>query len=102
MSLLHTVNKSPFQHNTLVECLALCGPEDALLLLEDGVYAALSSSPCRELLSERIQQGLSCYALSVDVNARIQNQTLITGIQLASDEDFVDLALHHTSTQSWY
>ena len=102
MSLLHTMNKSPFQHGTLRDCLTLCSPGDALLLLEDGAYAALASSPCREALQHQINDGLSCYVLSADLNARIHKQTLIEGIELASDADFVDLVLQHSSTQSWY
>ena len=38
--MLHTVNKSPFEHNGLATCLRYARPGSAVLLIEDGVYAA--------------------------------------------------------------
>ena len=38
--MLHIVNKSPSQSRTLERCLRLAQPGSALLLIEDGVYAA--------------------------------------------------------------
>ena len=38
--MLHIVNKSPSQSRTLDSCLRLAQPGSAVLLIEDGVYAA--------------------------------------------------------------
>ena len=38
--MLHTVNKSPFDHNSLESCLKFARKGSAVLLIEDGVYAA--------------------------------------------------------------
>ena len=38
MAILHTVNKSPFERNSLEACLRLAQPGSAVLLMEDGVY----------------------------------------------------------------
>ena len=40
MSVLHIVNKSPYDRNSLDTCLRLAAPGSAILLIEDGVYAA--------------------------------------------------------------
>ena len=42
--MLHIVNKSPSQTATLASCLRLALDGQALLLIEDGVYAATRGS----------------------------------------------------------
>ena len=44
MTMLHTVNKSPFERNTLETCLSLAKKGSSILLFEDGVYAAVKGS----------------------------------------------------------
>ncbi len=44
MSILHTVNKSPYEKNSLDSCLNLAKEGSAVLLIEDGVYAALKGA----------------------------------------------------------
>jgi len=41
--ILHTVNKSPFEKNTLISCLKHCKPGSSVLLIEDGIFAALEN-----------------------------------------------------------
>ena len=38
--MLHTVNKSPFETNSLETCLGLAKSGSDILLIEDGGYAA--------------------------------------------------------------
>ena len=40
MSTLHTVNKSPFERNSLRTCLGHLTVGDAVLMIEDGVIGA--------------------------------------------------------------
>ena len=40
--MLHTVNKSPFERNALESCLRLAASGASVLLIEDGVVAALA------------------------------------------------------------
>ena len=40
MPMLHTVNKSPFEKDSLDACIAHALEGSAVLLIEDGVYAA--------------------------------------------------------------
>ena len=42
--MLHTVNKSPFEKNSLETCLRLVEDNSSILLIEDGVYGALKNT----------------------------------------------------------
>ena len=92
--MLHTVNKSPFQHNSLESCLRFARKGDVLLLLEDGVYAAAAGTSKSHLLEQAVKR-FAVYALDADIYARGLTQ-LIDEIQLASYADFVDLVEEHT------
>lgn len=102
MSTLHTINKSPFSHTTLASCLQVCGQQDGILLLEDGVFGALNSSPCAEELSAVIATGVKIYALSDDVNARGLLEKLRSDVLMTDYNGFVQLSIKHNCVQSWY
>lgn len=102
MSTLHTVNKSPFSHTTLASCLSVCQPGDALLLIEDGVYAALPSSPQAEQLRHARSAGIRVYALEPDLIARGLAEQHVEAIELTDYAGFVRLSVEQRRTQSWY
>jgi tRNA 2-thiouridine synthesizing protein B len=102
MSTLHTINKSPFSHTTLASCLQVCSKEDGILLLEDGVFGALTSSPYAEELNAMIEAGVKVYALKSDVNARGLQEKIPSSIQLTDYNGFVQLSINHKCVQSWY
>lgn len=102
MSTLHTINKSPFSHSTLASCLQVCGKNDGLLLLEDGVFGAMASAPCAADLSALIASGLKVYALASDVKARGLEAKVRSDILITDYNGFVQLSIEHTSVQSWY
>jgi len=102
MSTLHTINKSPFTHSTLSSCLQVCGNQDGILLLEDGVFGALKNAPYEEELSQLINQGVKVYALYSDVKARGINDKLRSDIELTDYNGFVKLSTEHRCVQSWY
>lgn len=102
MSILHIINKSPFTHNTLRSCIAVCSEQDALLLIEDGVFGALQASPDTEVLQSLMEKNIVVYALSADVNARALTQKIEPRIKLITYEEFVQLTVKHNCTQSWY
>ena len=101
MSVLHIVNKSPYDRNSLDTCLRLALAGSAILLIEDGVYAVRKHSSA----SEKVQQALqnhSVYALQPDLQARgVQAESLIDGIELIDYEGFVKLTTEYDKTQSW-
>lgn len=102
MSTLHTINKSPFSHTTLASCLQVCGKDDGILLLEDGVFGALANSPCAEELTAIIAMGVKVYALKGDVDARGLQEKIPSSIQITDYNGFVQLSIEHKCVQSWY
>ena len=102
MSILHTVNKSPFTSSTLNSCLKVCTKNDGILLLEDGVFGAIQSTPCIQELQSAMNNGISVFVLGADVNARGIEKKLTKGIQLTDYNKFVQLTLHYSCVQSWY
>jgi len=98
--MLHIVNKSPFQSGSLDSCLRLAESGSALLLIEDGVYAATQGSAAEA----RIRQAcatLKVYALRPDMDARGITGRLVDGVALVDYAGFVALAVEHSSSQSW-
>jgi tRNA 2-thiouridine synthesizing protein B len=57
MTLLHTVNKSPFESNTFDICLGYAKDGSTILLIEDGVYAATTGHS----VAEKNQKCQRCY-----------------------------------------
>ena len=98
--MLHTVNKSPFECKTLETCLKFARQGSAVLLIEDGVYAAARDTAVSKQVQEALKT-VSIYALKPDVEARgMQNRT-IDGVRLVDYGGFVDLVVEHNAVQSW-
>ena len=98
--MLHTVNKSPFEHKTLETCLKFARQGSAVLLIEDGIYAAARDTAVSALLQEALQR-VSIYALMPDVEARGMKGRTLAGVRLVDYEGFVDLVVEHNAVQSW-
>ena len=98
--MLHIVNKSPFENNTLSNCLRFIRPGAALLLIEDAVYAATKGSITESGLKEAISKA-HVYALWPDLEARGVQDKVIDGIKLVDYSGFVDLVSECNTTQSW-
>ena len=64
--MLHIVNKSPLDRPSLDTCLATAQPGGALLLIEDGVYAATTGNSAAGKLTQAMGQ-LKVYALKADL-----------------------------------
>jgi tRNA 2-thiouridine synthesizing protein B len=100
MSMLHIVNKSPFETTTLESCLRFARPGSTLLLIEDAVYAAAKGNA----LEPRIRQAVETfdvYALGPDLEARGMKEAAIDGVRLIDYAGFVDLVAAHHPVQSW-
>jgi len=105
--LLHTVNKSAFDNSALDDCLAVVSPNDAILLIENGVYGALDNSPSELAHIKNIKQlsasGTRFYVLQADCEARGLNSTaLLAAFKTVDDAGFVALAAEASAIQSWY
>ena len=101
MSLLHTVNKSPFERNAMQSCLRLASDGHAVLLIEDAVVAALDGTEHAESLKHSTER-LSVYVLGPDLDARgLPRDRIIDGIEIVDYDRFVALSCEHDSIQSW-
>ena len=98
--MLHTVNKSPFESSTLESCLKFAGQGSAVLLIEDGVYAATRDTAVSKLVQQALKR-VSIYALKPDVEARGMQNRVMDGVRLVDYGGFVDLVVEHNAVQSW-
>jgi tRNA 2-thiouridine synthesizing protein B len=102
MPTLHTVNKSPFERNSLETCLSLCKSDANVLLIEDAVVGALQNTIISEKILEAVEFGVKVYALNEDLEARgLPLSRLINGVSIVDYAGFVDLAAKNTKVQSW-
>jgi len=99
--MLHLINKTPYERNALDSCLRLAKSGSSILLIEDGVYAALANADSAENVKSRMDD-CAFYVLGPDIAARGLGDTLlIEGIKTVDYEGFVDLVTEHDATQSW-
>lgn len=98
--MLHTVNKSPFEHRSLEACLKFARQGSAVLLIEDGVYAAARDTAVSGQVREALKS-VAIYALKPDVEARGMQNRVMDGVRLVDYGGFVDLVVEHSAVQSW-
>ncbi len=99
MTLLHTVNKSPFESNSFDICLGYAKEGSTVLLIEDGVYAATTGTSAAEKIKDA--SGVTFAVLGPDLQARGLEGKLADGIKVVDYEGFVNLAAECDSVQSW-
>ena len=101
MTTLNLINKSPFERNCLESCLRLANPNSSILLIEDGVYAALENT-CKSALIKDCQKDVKFFVLSNDIDARgLTEMVIIDGIKNIDYSGFVDLVETHDAVHSW-
>lgn len=101
MTMLHIINKSPFEKSSLDSCLRYAREGAALLLIEDGVYAALKGTAISGKMQATLET-LKVYALGPDLKARgMDALQVIEGIEVVDYGGFVDLTVAHDKVQSW-
>jgi tRNA 2-thiouridine synthesizing protein B len=100
MADLFTVNKSPFETNSLITALRFATAASSILLLEDGVYAAMRGTRGEALITQHPDK--SFFVLHPDLAARGLNpDELITSIHPVDYAGFVDLVVAHDKVQAW-
>jgi tRNA 2-thiouridine synthesizing protein B len=98
--MLHIVNKSHRQTSSLASCLRLAQDGHALLLIEDGVYAATKAGAASAGLADALAR-LKVYVLQPDLAARGMAAALVDGITAIDYAGFVDLVAEHPNNQTW-
>lgn len=100
--ILHTINKSPFEKNSLDTCLRLAKEGSTILFIEDGVYAALKGTTVEEKNAAATTRYRIC-VLDPDLEARgLGESVLVAGIKLVDYGGFVDLVAEHDTVQTWF
>lgn len=98
--MLHIVNKSPAERNTLDSCLNVAQDGGALLLIEDAIYAATRGNEGESRLRDALSR-LKVYVLAPDLEARGMGDRLMEGVATVDYGGFVDLVTEHKNCQSW-
>ena len=98
--MLHIINKSPFERNTLDSCLRVVQPGNSLLLIEDAVYAAVKDNAIADKIS-KASKIVKVYVLGPDLEARGMKDAAVDGVTLVDYGGFVDLVAKHSVVQSW-
>ena len=97
MSMLHMVNKSPYENSTLKTATSIMNDGDVLLLIEDAVYGAVKAGKASAMLD-----GHTVSVLGPDLAARgISEDKLADGIDVVDYAGFVDLVESNDKVQSW-
>ena len=97
--MLHIVNKSSPDRNTLDSCLRVANG-GTILLIEDAVYAATRGNEAEGKLRDALSR-FKVYALGPDLDARGMGDRVMEGVATVDYGDFVDLVAEHKNCQSW-
>lgn len=95
--MLHTLMTSPFRCD-LNAVVRLFAEGDDVLLMQDGVIAALAGSPALEVL---LQAPISLFALKDDLDARGLFGQISTNVTAISYTEFVALAVKNPQQMTW-
>jgi len=98
--ILHTINKSAFDKNSLDACLRSAKEGCAILFIEDGVYSAMDNTSASAKVKEAMGK-FKIFALTPDLVARGVEGRVIDGIEQVDYAGFVNLAAEYTCVQSW-
>ena len=95
--MLHTLSRSPWQCD-IDGLLRMLRDGDALLLIQDGVLAAIAGSRYVENITNA---PIKVYALNEDLIARGLTGQISNDIILIDYTDFVRLTVKHPSQMAW-
>jgi tRNA 2-thiouridine synthesizing protein B len=101
MPVLHIINKSPYDRNSLDTCLRVIRDDAAILLIEDGIYALRKNAAAADKLKAAVEK-YRVFALEPDLKARgIDPEQAIEGVSLVDYDGFVELTTEYDKLQSW-
>ena len=94
-STLHILNRGPAHSSLFANLSAACGPQDSVLLIEDGVYWATPAlqHQLAALNTDRI------FCLQADLDARGVGNPVCDSVD---DSGFVALCVATTKSVSWF
>jgi len=95
--MLHTLSHSPWQYDISAQ-LRLVKAGDDLLLLSDGVIAALEGNRFLDILRAA---PITVHALNEDIEARGLSGQISSDVVRVSYTDFVRLTIQHAGQLTW-
>ncbi|MFP9229074.1 sulfurtransferase complex subunit TusB [Pectobacterium cacticida] len=95
--MLHTLSCSPY-YADLDILLRSLNPTDVLVLLQDGVIAALKNG---NIIHHLLDSNVTLYALRPDVVARGMTEQISCSVALIDYNDFVQLTVIHPQQLAW-
>lgn len=95
--MLHTLRHSPWQCD-IAELLRMLQPGDDLLLIQDGVIAALEGGRYLESL---LAAPITVYVLEEDIHARGLSAQISGSVVRVGYTDFVRLTVKHSAQMAW-
>ena len=99
--MLHTINKSPFEKDSLTTCLRYAQDGASILFIEDAVYACTKGTEFEKIIQER-QDNMKFYVLGPDLEARgLDNSNLTNSIEIVDYKGFVKLVADNEKIQNW-
>lgn len=99
MNLLHIVNKSPFERDSLELAIAYAQDGSSILMIEDAVYGAMQNTTASSTVADC---SAPVYVLGNDLKARgISEDKVIEGINVIDYAGFVKLTTELDQTQAW-
>lgn len=96
--MLHLVSQSPTNGSALSSCLRMLDENSAVVLLGDGVYAAVAG----HIDVASLASGVHVFALDRDVSARGIQRFINTQIEVIDETTLVQLTVEHESSHSWF
>lgn len=98
MGALHLVNAAPPRSDALEACLRSASAGDAVLLIEDGTYAAVAAGAAPAVSAPA---GVQLHVLEPDARARGLSARLQDHFTLVDHDGFVRLAVESERVVSW-
>ena len=99
--MLHTINKSPFEKDSLTTCLRYAEDGASILFIEDAVYACTKGTEFEKIIQD-YQENIKFYVLGPDLEARgLDNSNLTNSIEIVDYKGFVKLVADNEKTQNW-
>mgnify|MGYP001167857435 FL=1 len=99
--MLHTINKSPFEKDSLTTCLRYAEDGASILFIEDAVYACTKGTEFEKIIQDH-QENIKFYVLGPDLEARgLDNSNLTNSIEIVDYKGFVKLVADNEKTQNW-
>ena len=96
--ILHIINKT--KDATLIDqCMRYCSQGDSVLLVEDGVYLALTSSPS---LPSELSNDITLYALKEDLIVRgLELDKVQMNVKPVHMSEYIELTASHSKVINW-